>query len=207
MLRRTNIQRTPAGAEHGKFHRTASNIVYMGAAGHFYRSTDSGASWQRTTSVSDNSAIDDIAVDPLNSGRVYAATGTSVLVSQDGGLTFTPVALPNRQGSVWRIDCGVDGAIYVPDGAKMYRSNDQGRTWQVAGTFPQSNVDAYSLVAADPADARVVYVSVLGRGAFVSRDAGASWQALDSEPQLSMTLRRATVRSPCKHRQLPRKRT
>jgi photosystem II stability/assembly factor-like uncharacterized protein len=171
------------------FHRTSPNIVYMAAAPGFFRSSDGGVSWQLTKPVpSLNGAADDVAVDPTQSDRVYVATGTNILVSQDRGLTFTTASLQGQQNSVWRVECGADGVAYVPDGVKMYRSNDHGLTWQVAGTFPQTSELAYSVVV-DPADSRTVYVSLWTRGIFVSRDSGATWQQLGSEPALARTMR------------------
>jgi hypothetical protein len=95
-------------------------------------------SWQLTRSEFFNSQLAyDIAVDPTDSQRVYLAAGEEVLVSRDGGSTFSHALLPNRQGLLIRIECGLDGVVYAPDGANMYRSQDRGQTWQQTGSYPQ----------------------------------------------------------------------
>jgi hypothetical protein len=146
---------TPLGPEGGhiidvEFHRATPGLVYLIAPPGFFRSTDGGSSWQLTKPDPGNfEAGGEIAVDPSDSQRVYVAAGDEILVSNDGGLTFSSSLLPNRQGFVIRIECGPDGTVYAPDGAKMYRSQDRGQTWQQVGAFPQTFDWAHAL-AVDP---------------------------------------------------------
>lgn len=183
---------TPLGPEGGQiteveFAGASSDVVYLAGPLGFHRSTDGGESWQLTK----RQRVDDIAVDPADPERVYFVDGDEILRSQDGGLTFATTYPANRQGSVTRIECGADGVVYAPDGAKMYRSDDHGQTWRALGSFP-GIVDATTTfvtrVAVDPADSRVVYVSLYDHGVFVSRDAGATWQSLSAEPVFVHTI-------------------
>lgn len=148
---------TALGPEGGEiidveFHRAEPGVVYMAAPPGFFRSTDGGSSWQLTRSDFFNSNfVYDIAVDPTDSQRVYLAAGEGVFVSQDGGSTFSRAVLPNRQGLLIRIECGPDGVVYAPDGARMYRSQDRGQTWQQGGSYPQPHDFTHAL-AVNPTD-------------------------------------------------------
>jgi uncharacterized repeat protein (TIGR01451 family) len=182
---------TPLGPEGGQvteveFAGTSIDVVYLAGPLGFYRSTDGGESWQLTK----RQRVDDIAVDPVEPDRVYFVDGDKILRSQDGGLTFAATYPANRQGQLTRIECGADGVVYAPDGAKMYRSDDRGQTWRPLGSFPgivDSTTTFMTRVAVDPADSRVVYVSLYDHGLFVSRDAGTTWQSLSAEPALVHT--------------------
>lgn len=179
---------TPLGPEGGQvfhvgFHRTSADVVYMSGPQGFLRSSDGGSSWQVTA----RDAVGDIAVDPTDSDRVYAASGDKILVSDDAGLTFSWGYPSGRQGQLFRVACGEDGVVYAPDSAKMYRSDDHGKTWQPVGNFPQAD-DTVSDVSVDPADAKIVYVSMYGYGVLVSRDAGVTWQSLTAAPAILHTV-------------------
>ena len=184
---------TSLGPEGGRifdveFHRTEPGVVYMAAAPGFFRSSDGGESWQLTRSNFLNSdLVYDIAVDPTDSQRIYLAAGELILVSRDGGSTFAPAFLPNRQGLRHRIECGPDGVVYAPDGANMYRSQDRGQTWQQVGSYPQAHDFTYSL-AVDPTDSRIVYAALFGEGIFVSQDSGATWAQVSANPAILQTM-------------------
>jgi uncharacterized repeat protein (TIGR01451 family) len=61
----------------------------LGGTNGLLRSDDSGATW---TNLLNNATVFDVAIDPADSKRIYAANGSQVLISDDGGDTFTPVA-------------------------------------------------------------------------------------------------------------------
>jgi photosystem II stability/assembly factor-like uncharacterized protein len=186
-------QLTSLGPEGGQvidveFDRAVPGLVYMAAAPGFFRSTDGGSSWQLTRSEFFNSQLAyDIAVDPTDSQRVYLAAGEEVLVSRDGGSTFSHAFLPNRQGLLIRIECGLDGVVYAPDGANMYRSQDRGQTWQQIGSYPQSHDLTHSL-AVNPTDSRIVYVALFGEGVLVSQDSGSTWAPVTANTAIRETM-------------------
>jgi hypothetical protein len=111
--------------------------------------------------------------------RVWAVLlgQSNLLVSEDGGATFRPVAentvrvaaassRPQRVYGVRR--------FYSPgQQSVVIKSDDGGATWEeTALEFPFSLVQQLMV---DPADPDVVYV-VQGGGAFVSTDSGSTWQ-------------------------------
>ncbi|MGA1435369.1 MAG: WD40/YVTN/BNR-like repeat-containing protein, partial [Candidatus Kapaibacteriota bacterium] len=77
-----------------KVHPLNSNVLYAGGMnsnGGFYRSTNAGATWERTFSK----GIRDISINPKNVDELYIASpGNGVYKSKDGGLTFTYCQMP-----------------------------------------------------------------------------------------------------------------
>jgi len=120
--------------------------------GGVWRTEDAGISWNN---ISDGflhvGAVGEIAVAPSNSDIVYVGTGSG----------------------------GVRGNVSVGDG--VYRTTDDGATWQWIG-LPESR--HINRIWIDPADADHVYVAALGsvfgpsedRGVYRTRDGGGHWE-------------------------------
>ena len=94
-------------------HPTNPDIVYIAAQGHSYgpqqqrgvfRTRDGGATWERVLFVDENTGAIDLAMDPSNPNKLFAATwqllirtwgresggpGSGIHVSHDGGSTWT----------------------------------------------------------------------------------------------------------------------
>jgi photosystem II stability/assembly factor-like uncharacterized protein len=138
------------------------------------------------------SAIDAVQSDP-NHIVVGAATG-GVWISDNGGLTWTPVFDDQSVASIGAvaIDQSNPDVIWVGTGegnprnstsvgAGLYRSNDGGRSWQLMGLAGSERINR---IALHPQDPDVVYVAALGtlwgdndeRGIFKTTDGGATWQ-------------------------------
>ena len=130
-----------AGTEHiGRVvvHPTNPDIVWVAALGALYtgnderglyRTQDGGASWQRTLSVSADTGVVDVAIDPTNPDIVFAASyerrrrawdfreggaGSRLHKSTDGGLTFQKLGGGLPEGDLGRIGvavCGKDGKV------------------------------------------------------------------------------------------------
>src|SRR5207247_370105 len=66
--------------------------VYAGTDQGLYRSDDAGAKWQLMNNPMKGSAVWTVAIDPTDSNRVFAGTGTSctpgIYRSTDGGKGF-----------------------------------------------------------------------------------------------------------------------
>ncbi|MBC2670122.1 hypothetical protein ACFOON_06210 [Novosphingobium piscinae] len=180
-------------------------IVYFGSnQDGFWKSTDGGESFARTGA--EQLAFSLVAADPEVANRVWAGSadqGGALLLSNDGGNHFTPVAgLPQMVPQ--RIAFAPDGSLYVtfargaagvvlnPSGA------EDGRVWKREGrTGPWRDVTPPSpgpgakggfsglAVRADG----TVAVSTLDRwwpgdDIYLSADGGRQWQALSSRARL-----------------------
>lgn len=135
--------------------------------GGLYRSTDRGVTWTQAFVGQD---VRQVAIDPSNASRIYAATA-ALQVSDDGGDTFTAsnsfAVAANQPAQSVAIDPVVPTTLYATSASSssyVLRSVNSGQTWEVlrAGTEP-GPWRAYKL-ALDPNTPSLLYVGVSGRG-------------------------------------------
>jgi photosystem II stability/assembly factor-like uncharacterized protein len=162
------------------FHPTTPATMYAAAPNGFYRSTDSGATWQQastpTTYYLRPSAL---AVTPGNPDHLYGALRDGgALRSVDRGSTLVPAAYLNvlEQLSSSSIAASPDGsAIYYGINTRVYRSTDQGASRQLRGTLPLSEYSVIGQLHVDGNDPQTVYAAAFS-GVYRSTDGAASWQ-------------------------------
>lgn len=144
-------------------HPDDPDIIYVAAQGPlwspggdrgFFKSTDGGRTWTKTLGDEEFTGVTDIAIDPRNPERVYAAT--------------------------WQHHRTV--AALMNGGAKsaIYRSEDGGDTWQrLSNGLPEGKMGKIGL-AVSPQQPDVVYAAIeLNRrngGTWKSLDRGESWE-------------------------------
>jgi photosystem II stability/assembly factor-like uncharacterized protein len=140
-----------------------TKVVYVAAEGPLwgpggdrglYRSADGGKTWETVLTVSENTGVVDVALDPTNPDIVYAA------------------AYQRRRHVFTLIDGGPESAIY--------KSTDAGATWnKLKSGLPSVDTGRIGL-AVSPADANVVYATIEAAdgkgGVFRSLDKGATWE-------------------------------
>ena len=140
-----------------------SKVVYVAAEGPLwgpggdrglYKTTDAGKTWKAVLTISENTGVVDVAIDPSNPDVVYAA------------------AYQRRRHVFTLIDGGPESAIY--------KSTDAGATWnKLKSGLPSVDMGRIGL-AVSPADANVVYATVEAAdgkgGIFRSTDKGANWE-------------------------------
>jgi len=140
-----------------------SKVVYVAAAGPLwgsggdrglYKTTDAGKNWKAVLTISDNTGVNDVVLDPSNPDIVYAS------------------AYQRRRHVFTLIDGGPESAIY--------KSTDAGATWNKVGSgLPSVDMGRIGL-AVSPADSNVIYASVEAAdgkgGIFRSTDKGANWE-------------------------------
>jgi photosystem II stability/assembly factor-like uncharacterized protein len=139
-----------------------SKVVYVAAEGPLwgaggdrglYKSADGGKAWKAVLTISENTGVVDVAIDPSNPDVVYAA------------------AYQRRRHVFTLIDGGPESAIY--------KSTDAGATWnKLKNGLPTVDMGRIGL-AISPADPNVVYATVEAAdgkgGIFRSDDRGATW--------------------------------
>jgi photosystem II stability/assembly factor-like uncharacterized protein len=122
----------------------------------------------------------DLVEAPGDAGTLYTATTEGqVFRTTDGGRLWRPVSILDVP--VTGLAIGSGGTVYVGTVRGLVKSTDGGASWEAAG-FDGIRVNS---VAADPFEADKVFAAVSGAGAsggYVSRDAGATWNAIS--PQL-----------------------
>jgi photosystem II stability/assembly factor-like uncharacterized protein len=159
--------------------------------------TGDPAAWQFVGPTNVGGRVVDLAIDPTTSpSTVFAAvsSGGGVMKSTDGGVTFTP-AYPNsfdqNMGALARASNGTlyagtgeanpsgGGQTHFGDG--LYRSTDDGQTWQPDGL---GDSGAIGRIAVNPQNPNEVFVAATGslqwvsgqRGLYRSTDGGNTWQ-------------------------------
>src|SRR3989442_10456336 len=140
-----------------------SNIVYVAAQGPLwgpggdrglFKTTDNGKTWKNILSISENTGVTDVVIDPQNPETVYAASY-------------------QRRRHMWTlIDGGPESAIY--------KSTDAGATWnKVRAGLPTTEMGRIGL-AISPVDSNVIYATIEAAdrkgGIFRSNDRGGSWE-------------------------------
>lgn len=137
------------------------------------RSTDGGLTWLPVLETGDN--IYAIAVSPFDGRKVLvAAFDEGGWRSEDGGATWTKIPeLPSSPSSTSDVlfSPAQAGLAYAVGDDDLYRSTDDGRTWEQSGSgggFPVPS----------PWDPGTLYVTSPTASVRVTRDAGATWTAL-----------------------------
>jgi photosystem II stability/assembly factor-like uncharacterized protein len=140
-----------------------SKVVYVAAEGPLwgpggerglYKTTDGGKNWKAVLSISENTGVVDVALDPSNPDIVYAA------------------AYQRRRHVFTLIDGGPESAIY--------KSTDAGATWnKLKSGLPTVDMGRIGL-AVSTVDPNVVYATIEAAdgkgGIFRSDDRGATWE-------------------------------
>ncbi len=143
-------------------HPSNSNTIWVAVQGPlwskggergFYLSTDGGANWKKTLGNEEWTGVTDIAVDPRNPDRIYAAT--------------------------WDRHRTVAAHMGGGPGSGIHRSEDGGLTWtKLKSGLPKSNMGKIG-IAISPQQPDVIYAAIeLDRtkgGVFKSSNRGASW--------------------------------
>ena len=196
-----------------------SRRVFVAVLGHPYggnaergvfRSADGGETWQKVLSKDEDTGAVDLAFDPGNPRKVYAALwaarqgpweynnaysgpGSGLFVSADGGTTWRQLAkgLPTAEQGLGRIGIG----IAPSDGTRMYavveararegglfRSDDAGESWQRVNSESRVSGRAsdFAEVRVDPKNPDVVYCA--NTSTYRSTDGGRNFTAIKGAP-------------------------
>ena len=155
------------------------------------------ASWTQRGPTNIGGRMTDIAVHPLDGDIVYAAAAEGgVLRSVDAGQTWSPLFddQPTLSIGAVAIDPGNPDVIYAGTGevnpgggsvayggAGLFRSNDQGETWELVGLEDSGSIGRIRI---DPTDPDRIFVAVMGylwetnpeRGVYRTTDGGTTWE-------------------------------
>jgi len=138
-----------------------------------WRSTDSGSTWQ---AGSPTFTAYNVAVDPADPNRIYAATRTGVWWSGDAGATWQPSGLTDRGAYSIVADAG---SLYAGTTLGIAISHDQGATW-IDADPGLGGAHAFSYaITADPNTEGRLFASTIGSTIAVTTDAGATWHPSD----------------------------
>lgn len=103
-----------------------SNVVYIGGAPSFYKTTNAGTSWFNSTNgISDT--IFDITIDPTNTNTIYAATPDGVFKTTNAGSNWTNTGCTGARAVL--IDPDDNELIYAGTSSGVYQSTIGGGSW------------------------------------------------------------------------------
>ncbi|WP_452225622.1 VPS10 domain-containing protein [Lacinutrix chionoecetis] len=184
-----------------------AGTYYAGApAGGFWISTDNGLTWNTHTDNLPQIGVSGIAVDYVNPGTIYIATGDDdggdaqaigVLKSTDGGITWNTTGLNagNTPTSLNDIYVSPTNAniVWVATNSGVYKSTDAGVSWNnTNGTQGQNIRD----IKVNPQDNAIVYAASSNRF-YKSTDHGDTFSIISSGlPSASQISRLAIDVSP-----------
>lgn len=159
-----------------------SNVVYVAAQGPLwgpggdrglYKSTDGGKTWNSILSVSENTGVTDVVMDPANPDVLIAATyqrrrhvftiinggpEAAIHKSVDGGKTWTKLGGGLPDGDLGRIGLAISpvnpNIVYAiieasPEKNGIYRSIDGGANWEKRNSYNFGPM-YYSVLVPDP---------------------------------------------------------
>ena len=167
-----------------------------------FRTLDGGATWTRVLASTDSTGCIDVAIDPSNPDRVFAALWertrranarnyggptSGIWRSLDGGTTWQQLGagLPAAGTALGRIGIAIApsapltlyAVLATPsgDGAGLYRSTNGGDSWVRVGNGTADSPYCwwFGRVWADPVNANRVWSA--GIGLYHSDDGGVSW--------------------------------
>jgi hypothetical protein len=169
--------------------------------GGIYKSTDDGQTFilldstrcTANTSVNSNQAafigVNNIAADPTNSNRIYAATRYGLEITDDGGLTWKRgLSGANTNSKCTDVDVASDHTVLVGALGKLYRSEtgDAGTFTLISGGtsgLPLTGLGRAEF-AISPTDPNYMYASIVKSssddllGIYQSVDKGLTWKTI-----------------------------
>src|SRR5947209_11214544 len=143
-----------------------SNVVYVAAQGPLwaaggdrglYKTTDVGKSWTPSLTISENTGVTDVVIDPSNPDILYAAS------------------YQRRRHVFTLIDGGPESAIY--------KSTDAGKSWKkLTSGLPKEDMGRIGLAIATH-HPKTVYATIESTrragGIYVTNDGGSSWKKVN----------------------------
>ncbi len=110
---------------------SAPTTIYASRGANLYVTTNDGASWDTRTAPA---SINDIAIDPTNPSKIWIAcnsTSNRVLVSTDGGATFTNISstLPAIVARTIVVDDNTPRNLYVGMNIGVFTQQEGASSW------------------------------------------------------------------------------
>ena len=112
-------------------------------------------------------AVYALAINPLNTSTIYAATDIGVLRSTDGGASWdaTNNGLPSARVTAVALDPSNPSTVYVGTPG-VFKSTDGGETWAPAANGIPSSSLGVAAIAVDPAHPSILYAGLFAFNGF-----------------------------------------
>ena len=148
--------------------------LFLACGNGIVRSRDGGSSWRLVTGWRESDVLQ-IAIDPSDGNKVYAATAWGVIVSRDGGDSWTAAntGLPEYFSKGIVLDHRNPERLLLATTTGLFKSTNQASSWQRVETFPEV---AVLRLRRSPSNPDFWIAGTEGKGVWISRDDGATWQ-------------------------------
>jgi photosystem II stability/assembly factor-like uncharacterized protein len=131
----------------------ASGTIWYAATAHgIYVSADQGATWEGGPVLGKEAFRAVASAGPV----VVAAERTALSISQDGGKTWQPLAMPHKLSWLQSIAMTANGSLWLGGREGVFYSEDQGQNWTEMSTLPISDISGLTY---DPELKRIVVTS------------------------------------------------
>jgi photosystem II stability/assembly factor-like uncharacterized protein len=148
------------------------NIIVVGLyTSGMYLTTDGGATWSRTISMSSQYNLVGVPNQPQ---VLYASNATTVYRSDDTGRTWvqTGAGIGGKDAYLLMTTTASNSTVFCGTRAGMFKSTDYGATWEDATrNFACNKVGPIAVAG----DRRTVFAECRDNAVFKSTDLGASW--------------------------------
>lgn len=164
--------------------RSPDGYYYAGTAQDgIFTSTNGGRTWVRWNfGLVDWRVFSLAAAGPANAPVIFAGAETGVFSSKNKGRAWRETGFPLDQGPVIALAAAAGGQVIFAgtESGRLFRSQDQGKTWSViwesAGSAEVAAVVVCEGEAAVPGKPALDVLLASGSQVLVSRDAGETWQ-------------------------------
>jgi photosystem II stability/assembly factor-like uncharacterized protein len=166
-----------------------------------YKTEDGGKTWKAVLTISGNTGVTDVAMDPRDPSVLYASSyqrrrhvwgvieggpESAIYKSVDAGKTWAKL-----ENGIPKVDMGRIGLAIAPsrpdtvyayieagqDKGGVYRSTDRGANWEKRGDFQNVSGQYYKGVVVDPKNPDLLYAYDVWLK--VSRDGGKTFEKID----------------------------
>jgi len=156
-----------------------ASILYAGTYHLAWKTLDGGQHWQSIpTGMVDDSDVMSITIDPTNPDRVYASACSGIYHSDNGAAKWAKyggIPFLSRRTQIIRQDPTNPSIVYAGTTDGLWKTTNAGATWARV-SVPNWTISALLLDARRPG--RII-LGVEGLGVYVTRDAGATFMAIN----------------------------
>jgi photosystem II stability/assembly factor-like uncharacterized protein len=135
----------------------APESVYVVAGGMVYAKGHDAREWMRRSEGLPSTVVDTLLVDQGHPGSIWAVAASQVFQSDDAGVHWRPVGRPlSESATIVRAIAVTERSIILTTTRGLYRSIDQGGSWELVSENLPAHLEAGPLVS-DPADPATLY--------------------------------------------------